>query len=169
MTTTKQLLALLVALLVVGCAADRSDVPVPPPTASDGAQEALVAYERYWSVSQDAFGAPGARDWTSELAEVASGPALDSLLRDVRNYAEFPAHVEGVVSRAPTVVDVKDATVLIVDCIDLGDSRLVADRTGEILDDLESRVQRYTFRADVVLSDDVWRVNRTDAAQDEPC
>lgn len=152
-------------LVVAACAGPQAPDPTPP---SPG-NEALAVYERYWSVSQDAFGAPGARDWAAELAEVASGPALDSLLRDVRNYAQFPAHVEGVVSRAPEVVDVQDAAVQIVDCVDLGSSRLVADRTGETLDDLASRVQRYTFRADVIRADGSWLVHRTDAAQDEPC
>ncbi len=169
MTTTGRLLVLSLATLVVaGCSAPAAPDTAPPAPPGPG-EQALEVYERFWSVAQEAYAAPGSRDWTPELATVASGPALESLTTDVLNYADFPAHSEGVVSRAPVVAEVTDTRVAIVDCVDLGDSRLVADRTGEVLDDLANRVQRYTFRADVVLTGDRWLVERTDAAQDEPC
>lgn len=171
MTTTRRLLVLsLAAMVVAGCsgpAAPSAPEPEPPPPGP--AEQALAVYERFWSVAQDAYAAPGARDWTPELAMVASGTALDRVVDDVLNYADFPAHSEGVVSRAPVVAEVTGTTVAIVDCVDLGDSRLVADLTGEVLDDLLNRVPRYTFRADVVLTDGRWLVDRTDAAQEEPC
>lgn len=169
MTTTKRLLMWSVAAVVVaGCTGPA--VPVAPaPTPPGPAEQALDAYERFWDVTQEAYAAPGARDWAPKVSTVASGPAFDSLMRDVRNYAEFPAHFEGVVSRAPVVAEVTDTSVKIVDCVDLGDSRVVADRTGEVLNDLANRVQRYTYRADVVLSDDRWLVGSTAAALEEPC
>lgn len=169
MTTTTRLLMLsMSAIVVAGCA--EPTVPVTPaPTPPGPAQQALDAYERFWDVTQEAYTAPGARDWEPEVSAVASGAAFDSLLRDIRNYAEFPAHFEGVVSRAPVVADATDTSVKIVDCVDLRDSRLVADRTGEVLNDLANRVQRYSYRADVVLSGDRWLVGRTEAALEEPC
>jgi hypothetical protein len=54
--------------------------------------------------------------------------------------------------------------------VDLGDSRLVSDRTGRPLDDLANRVVRYRFRADVVRTDGGgWLVERTAPALGEPC
>lgn len=171
MTTPRCIALLLVTGLATGCSTSGAPVPVPGPTVAPPTpeQQAVAAYERYWSVSQDAFSAPSARDWRQELEGVASGPALESVVRDVLNYADFPAHTEGAVTRAPIVAAATDTLVEIVDCVNLGDSRLVADRTGEVLDDLVNRVQRYTFRAQVVTSGDRWLVNRTDPAQDEPC
>jgi hypothetical protein len=160
---------LLLAVLVTSACSTPAEPPPSTPVPPDPAAQALEAYERFWALAQEAYAAPGARDWAPEAAGVASGAALEGLLRDIRNYAEFPAHTEGAVSRAPVVADVTDTTALVVDCVDLGDSRLVADRTGEVLDDLANRVQRYTYRADIVLRDDRWLVDRTDAAQDEPC
>lgn len=153
------------AAALVGCAA----APPPAHQAPAPGQEALIAYERYWSVAQEAFSAPGSRDWRGALEAVASGPALDSLLADVRNYASFPAHTEGVATRSPVVADIRDGRVQISDCITLGDSRLIADETGEVLDDLENRAPRYRFRADVVLTGDRWLVERTEPALAEPC
>ncbi|WP_300007727.1 hypothetical protein [Pseudonocardia sp.] len=166
MTTTHRiaLLPVLMAALVTSCTS--APVATQPTTPS---QDALLAYERYWSVSQDAFAAPGARDWSAELEGVASGPALDSLLTDVRNYADFPAHTEGAVTRSPTVGNATHDRVEVVDCVQLGDSRLIADTTGEVLDDLANRVPRYRFRAEVVLRGDVWLVDRAEPALDEPC
>jgi hypothetical protein len=137
--------------------------PAPP------SQQALEAYEQYWLISSAAFQAPAAQDWTSALAQVASGSALDSVLLDVRNYAAYPAHTEGGVSRSPQVVRTSPTDVEIVDCVDLGDSRLVADDTGELLEDLSNRQQRYTFRATVALQTDTWRVDRTEPLLDQPC
>jgi hypothetical protein len=168
MTTTRRTMLLLAAALTVGCAA------TPPPTAAPSpqparAEQALEAYERFWKVSEAAYASPGTRDWLPELESVASGSALEMLTTDVLNYASFPAHTEGAVSRAPVVARVTDSRVEIVDCIDLGDSRLIADQTGEVLDDLANRVPRYTYRAEVVAQDDRWLVDRAEPALDEPC
>lgn len=168
MTTTKRFLALSFGAVVAAGCSGPAATPGPPPTAAP-AEQALAAYERFWTVAQDAFANPGTRDWAPDVAAVASGSARASLMRDIDNYAEFPAHSEGVVSRAPVVVEVTETTASIVDCVDLGDSRLVADLTGEVLDDLTSRVQRYTFRADIVRMGEHWLVDRTDAIQEEPC
>lgn len=169
MTTTHRialLSLLLAAALSTSCTTTSTPAAPAPTTAS---QEALLAYERYWSVSQEAFAAPGARDWTAELGSVASGSALDSLLADVRNYADFPAHTEGAVTRSPAVGAETDGRVEIIDCVQLGDSRLVADATGEVLDDLANRAPRYRFRAEVVQSGDRWLVDRTEPRLEEPC
>jgi hypothetical protein len=171
LTTSKRiglLLPLLAGVVLTSCS---SAAPAAAPTTAPAtpAQQALVVYERYWTVTEAAFAAPGARDWAPELQGVATGSALESASRDVRNYADFPAHTEGAISRAPSVGATTDGHIEIVDCVDLGDSRLVADRTGEILDDLVNRVPRYRFRADVVLHGEQWLVERTEPALDEPC
>ncbi|MGH3611265.1 MAG: hypothetical protein ACRDRK_01305 [Pseudonocardia sp.] len=116
-----------------------------------------------------AFAAPSSRDWTAALGEVASGTALESVRRDVENYASFPAHTEGVISRAPAVGEASEGRVEIVDCVELGDSRLIADTTEEVLDDLANRTPRYRFRAGVLLQDGRWLVDVTNPALDEPC
>lgn len=168
--TTSQRIALLssvlTAALLTSCTATAPPVGTQLATPS---QHALLSYERYWSISQKAFSAPSARDWTAELEEVASGSALDSLIDDVRNYADFPAHTEGAVTRSPTVGTATDDRVEIVDCVQLGASRLIADATGEVLDDLANRAPRYRFRAEVVLRGDEWLVDRAEPALDEPC
>jgi hypothetical protein len=166
MTTFRHVGLVVAAALTAGCSG-MTTPPAPPPTGPE--QPALAAYERYWSVSQAAFAEPGSRDWSADLAEVATGPALEATLTEVRSYAAFPAHTVGVVSRAPEVTSVTDTKVDVLDCVDLGDSRLVADRTGEVLDDLANRVQRYRYRAEVVAQDDGWLVRRADAVLDEPC
>ncbi|MGD9989046.1 hypothetical protein [Pseudonocardia sp.] len=169
MTTTQRIAflpLLLAAVLSTSCTATSTPAEPVPTTAS---QQALLAYERYWSVSQEAFSAPGERDWTAELGGVASGSALDSLLADVRNYADFPAHTEGAVTRSPAVGTAADDRVEVVDCVQLGDSRLVSDATGEVLDDLANRAPRYRFRAEVVRSGDRWLVYRTEPMLEEPC
>ena len=95
--------------------------------------------------------------------------ASDELQIDVANYAGVPAHAEGAVTRAPVVGEVTADRIEIVDCVDLGDSRLVADSTGAVLDDLENRVPRYRFRAELVMLDGRWIVERTAPSLDEPC
>lgn len=160
---------LAIALLTAGCSLT-GDVPRPAPTTTTTpAQQALLAYEQYWSVTEAAYAAPSSRDWSVELQNVASGSALRSADEDVRNYAGFPAHIEGTVARAPTVENATDSAVEIADCVELGDSRLIADTTGEVLDDLENRVPRYRFRAEVIQRNGRWLVDRAEPALDEPC
>lgn len=171
MTTTTRICAALllpaVVGVVVGCATvDPTPAPAPPPSDAD---RALAAYEEFWTRASEALAAPAARDWDPVLEGVATGQALDALRADVENYALVPAHTEGVVSRAPVVGSVAPDRVTVVDCVDLGDSRLVADRTGEVLDDLANRVQRYRYRAELVPRGAGWVVERTAPALDEPC
>lgn len=114
MTTTQRIALLppmLAVALLTSCTATSTPAGPAPTTPS---QDALQAYERYWSVSEAAFAAPGAQDWTVELEGVASGSALDSLVADVRNHADFPAHTEGTVTRSPAVGAVTDSRVEIV-------------------------------------------------------
>jgi len=160
-------LLLLAAVLLSACSTTTQDAPAPPTPAP--AQEALLAYERYWSVTTAAFNAPNAKDWSAELQDVASGTALAGATKDVLGYADFPAHTEGSISRSPTVGTVANGRVEIVDCVDLGDSRLIADTTGEILDDLANQVPRFRFRAEVVERNGRWLVDRAEPALDEPC
>lgn len=166
-TTARHLMWLLAAALTAGCAS--TPVPAAPADTSTPAQLATEAYERYWEVTESAFAAPGARDWTSELQSVASGQALESATADYRTYRDYPAHSEGTVSRSPVVGSATEDRVEIVDCLDLGDSLLVADETGDILDDLDNRVQRYTLRVDLARSATGWKVDRLRPALDEPC
>lgn len=163
---------LLVVALVSGCSTFGSDEPAPAPapqTTIPAERPALAAYEEFWSVTDAAFAAPTAQNWTPRLEQVATGQALDSLRRDVENYASVPAHIEGAVTRAPTVAGSTQGRVDVVDCIDLGDSRLVSDTDGRVLDDLANRVPRYVYRAGLVFQDGRWLVNRTAPALDQPC
>lgn len=165
--TTGRCVGLLLTVAVLGSGCSGAATNTEPPPGPE--QQALAAYERFWTVSQAAFASPASREWSADLAEVATGPALEATLTEVRSYAEFPAHTVGAISRAPSVASVSDARVDIVDCVDLGDSRLVSDRTGEVLDDLANRVQRFRYRAELVVQEGRWLVERTDAALDEPC
>lgn len=162
--------ALLLAVLLSGCSTAPDSAPSEPPTtATTPAQQALSAYEEFWAVTDSAFAAPASRDWTARIEEVAIGQAREALQIDVANYASVPAHAEGAVTRDPVVSEVTPERTEIVDCVDLGDSRLVADTTGVILDDLENRVPRYRFRAELVMLDGRWVVERTAPSLDEPC
>ncbi|MDN5857817.1 MAG: hypothetical protein L0H84_04270 [Pseudonocardia sp.] len=165
MTTLARTLS--VAALVVAavaCAAPQDPPPEPPPAA-----EALAAYERYWAVVDAAFAAPGARDWSARLAEVATGPALESVAGDVANYADFPAHRVGTVQRSPSVVGSDNGRVRILDCVDISGVSLVADESGAPLDDTANRVPRYRFSAEVVAYGGRWLVERTAPLLDQPC
>ncbi|MDN5914224.1 MAG: hypothetical protein L0I76_03805 [Pseudonocardia sp.] len=132
-------------------------------------RSALAAYEEFWTVTDAAFASPGSRDWTTRTREVATGQALESLSRDIANYASIPAHTEGTVSRAPTVSNAAPDRVAIVDCVDISDSRLVSDDDGQVLDDLANRVPRYLYRAEVIPRGDRWVVERTAPSLAEPC
>ncbi|WP_433274002.1 hypothetical protein ACQPZA_24105 [Pseudonocardia xinjiangensis] len=163
---------LLLTAVVAGCSSPSVPPPAPttPSTPADAAeQRALTAYEDFWTVTNSALAAPKSRDWTARLQEVATGQALESLRTDVENYASLPAHTEGAVTREPVVHRLADNRVEVVDCIDLGDSRLVSDTTGAVLDDLANRVQRYRYRAELLTVGDGWVVERTAPALDEPC
>lgn len=170
MTTRRSTTTLLLAVVLAtgGCT---TSPPAPAPTtdATTPSEIATQAYERYWEVTEDAFAAPRSRDWTAELEAVASGDALERALADYRTYRDFPAHSEGRVARAPVVESATGDRVLIVDCLDLGDSLLIADETGVVLDDLANRVQRYTVRAELVRNDAEWLVHQLDPALDERC
>jgi hypothetical protein len=144
--------------------------PVQAPSPQDQAgTAALAAYTDYWRVNDAAMADPAAKDWRPELEEVAQGQALESLLKDVENYASLTARTVGDIRRDPAVESASTMRVSIVDCVDLGDSLVVSD-SGQVFDDLDNRVQRYRFRADVAVGDDGrWRVDRTAPALDEPC
>jgi hypothetical protein len=164
--------AVVVATLAGACTAGRSPEPTGPTPAPAPAADAaaLTAYAEFWRVTGEALAAPASRNWTPELGRVATGPALEAVLGDVANYASLPAHTVGTVHRDPRVDEVGAARVSILDCVDLGDSRLVSDSTGQPLDDLANRTVRYRYRADVVRTDGGgWLVERTTPALDEPC
>lgn len=142
----------------------------PPSPQATASAAALNAYTTFWAVTDAARAAPTARDWRPEIEAVASGQALATALLDIRNYASLPAHTEGTISRDPTVSEVSASRATIHDCVDLGDSRLVHDVTGETLDDLANRVERFRLRAEVVVAaDGRWRVDRTEPSLEEPC
>ena len=170
MTGRVEAAALLVAAIVTlaGCSNVSTEVPPPAPTATP-ADMALAAYERYWAVTSSAFAAPSSRDWRPDLEAVAVGPAFDAAMQDILSSAALPAHVEGAVARAPEVQESTPERVEIVDCIDLQDSLLVNDLTGEVYDDIENRVPRYTFRAEVANIDNIWMVEQIAPALEDPC
>ncbi|MFC4945828.1 hypothetical protein [Pseudonocardia sp. GCM10023141] len=131
---------------------------------------ALSAYNAFWTVVDAAYAAPQSKSWDADLKRVGSGQALASVLADVANYASLPAHVQGRIQRSPRVQSASGDRVSISDCVDLGDSRVVSDTTGQGLNDLKNRVQRFRSRSDVVTdATGRWLVDRTAPALDEPC
>jgi len=165
-TLTKTLTVLVPVLAVVAACAAPAPTPEPATTQADAG---LAAYEHYWQVVDAAFAAPGSQDWSPRLAEVATGPALVSVSVDVANYAGFPAHRTGTVKRAPSVISSDAMHVDILDCVDISGVSLVADKTGQPLDDTVNRVPRYRFSASVVLAGGRWLVERTSPMLDQPC
>lgn len=146
-------------------------VAVEPPSAeAQSSAAALAAYSSYWRLTTAAFADPDGRDWAAEFAAVSRDQALKSVLATLENYASLPAHTEGDITRSPAVDTAVPGRVTVVDCIDLGNSRLVHDLTGETLDDLENRAQRYRLRAQVVQdANGSWLVEQTTPLLDQPC
>ena len=161
---------LLAAMAATGCSSASAPPPAAPTVAVASPENAaMAAYERYWSVTDSAFTAPGSQDWTAQLRSVATGSALASVTTDVANYASYPAHQVGTATRSPKVDTVAAGRVRIVDCVDLGDSRLVADKTGAVLDDIANRAPRYRFRAEIANTTGPWLVDVTTPELDQPC
>lgn len=156
------------AAVTAACASDPPSPPPPqPPTAADAA---LVAYRAFWTVVDSALTAPRSKSWDADLERVASGQALNTARADVANYASLPARLQGTIQRTPRVDTSAPDRVAILDCVDLGESRVVSDTTGEVLNDLANRVQRFRYHAAVVLnSSGQWRVGETAPALSEPC
>ena len=90
------------AAAVSGCSAAPSDGlgngPPETNTMSSASDEALAAYERFWSVADAALASPTSHDWRPQLEAVATGQALESIAVDVTGLASLPAHTEGVAS-----------------------------------------------------------------------
>jgi hypothetical protein len=170
-------------VLMTGCNTVTTPSPTPAPTSPQAAETveppseeetaasaALAAYTAYWEVTDAARAAPGSRDWRPAIEQVARGQAVETAMTDVENYASLPAHSVGTITRSPSVAQASATRVSITDCVDLGDAGVVSDTTGERLDDLENRVQRFRLYADVVAeSDGRWVVERTSPALDETC
>jgi hypothetical protein len=165
--------ALCAGLMAVACtatppAAVTTPSATPPPVSPE--QAALATYAEFWRVTDAARAAPSARDWTPQIEAVAEGDALQAALKDVKNYASLPAHTVGAITRHPVVASATASRVSVVDCVDLGDSRLVSDRDGKSFDDLVHRVQRFRLRADIVTAaDGRWLVSTSVPALSEPC
>lgn len=178
-TTRRAAVALVIGALaaVAACTTDpptELPAPAPPVTAPDpssqAADAALAAYNAFWAVSLNARAAPKARDWTPELATVASGDALESVTADIDNYADVPAHFEGTISRTPTIQTATPDRVEITDCLDMTSYLLRADANGELLSDTANQVPRFTFVARVVPDPSGrWLVDDIDAKLSQPC
>ena len=166
MTSRTRRVTLLVAAgaLLTACSTTPPEAIPPPASVSD---EALAAYERYWSVATSAYASPNSRDWVPEIRSVASGDAFEGLVEEVRLYAAAPAHVEGAISRSPAVTASEPTRAHIIDCIDLGDSLVINDLNQRPYE--EDRVPRFTYRADVINQNGEWIVERVMPALDEPC
>ena len=176
-------LAVAVGLAAAGCTTTSSTPAspgngqpssfVPTPTQEDLGRPALSAYLEFARISDEAFAEPSSQDWLPRLQAVSQGQAYDAVVAEAKNYANFPAHVSGKPQRQPSVESTSAAqtpSVNIQDCIDIGDSKVVADRTGEVLTDTASQKNRYKYRATVVRSQDGrWRVGSTTAEPDKPC
>jgi hypothetical protein len=176
-------LAVMAGLTTAGCTAT-SDTPASPgngqppssistPTQEDPGQRGLTAYLEFARISDEAFAEPSSQDWPPRLQAVSQGQAYDAVVAEAKNYASFPAHVSGRPQRQPSVASTSTAptpSVHIQDCSDIGDSKVVADKTGEVLTDTANQQKRYRYQATVVRSPDGrWRVDSTTAEPDEPC
>jgi hypothetical protein len=165
------------ALAVSSCASPAPTEPPAPPAPveapspqAQAGDDALAAYNSFWELALKARAAPGDHDWSPELAAVASGEALTSLKEDIANYADFPAHNEGTVGRSPTIQNATTDRAEIVDCLDLTQYVLRADRTNELLTDTAHQAPRFRYQADVVRNPaGTWLVDRTAAHVDQPC
>jgi hypothetical protein len=161
------------ALVVASCgttspAPPPEPSPPPPRSLPSPHDAALAAYRTFWEVSDAARAAPTERDWRPELESVSRGQALETALIDVANYASIPARTVGTISRSPVIDHGTPDSVTVLDCVDLGDSRLI-DASGGTLDDLENQLQRFRLRAEVVRDGDRWLVEQTTPAVSEPC
>jgi hypothetical protein len=148
--------------------------PAPTPTAGPATAAAMAAYGEFWRLSESAFAAPSAKDWQTEMSKVARGQALTDVMVEIRNYASVPAHLEGTISNSPgsdPAVSPSADRVAVLDCVDISDSRVVADRGGgDVLNDVENQVPRYRYRAQVVKdSTGGWLVETTAPALAESC
>ncbi|MBA2310629.1 MAG: hypothetical protein H0W01_15360 [Pseudonocardiales bacterium] len=170
----------LLVIAAVGFGVSCGDGQQPDPTvgptspAVEDRAGALAAYDGFWQTTNQAFAQPGARDWRPELSKYASGPALDAVLTDVKNYATFPAHKVGQPARSPQVDSVlpgQPARVVIIDCLDVRNVRLVADRTGADLGDTTNQPPRFRYRAEVIRApnQERWLVEATKPLLDQPC
>ena len=169
----------IVTLAVVATACSTSQPTPPPPPAEPPASTAeapaaaLATYGEFWRISEQAFAAPTAQDWQAELSKVARGQALADVMLEIENYASVPAHVEGAVTRNPTIdpgAPQSQQRVAITDCLDLSESRLVADKNGAELGDVQNQPERYRFRAQVARdATGKWLVDTTSPALTEPC
>ncbi|WP_298800746.1 hypothetical protein [Pseudonocardia sp. 73-21] len=158
--------------VVAGCStASPSPPPVPPPVVTTAPGDAaLDAYREFWRIADAARAAPRTGDWTPRIEAVASGQALQTVLTDVRNYADLPAHTVGTITRTPTITAVTPPRVSILDCVDIGDTVLLSDKDGSRLDDAANRVRRFQLRADVVeAADGKWLVDTTTPELEQPC
>lgn len=177
--TTHVVLVLVAVLSVgVGCGGGQQPDPTTAPTVSSAEQQAradaLTAYEGFWRTTNQAFAKPGTKDWRPELSTYSTGQALDAVLLDVENYATFPAHKNGEPTRAPSVDSVRldpTARVIIIDCLDVRNVRLVADKTGADLGDTAKQPPRFRYRAEVVraIGQGRWLVDVTKPLLDQPC
>lgn len=179
-STTPHVVLVLVAVLAsgLGCSGGQQPDPTTSPTVAPVEQQvreaALAAYEGFWRTTNQAFAKPSTKDWRPELSAYAAGRALDAVLVDVENYATFPAHKNGEPTRAPSVDSVKldpPARVIIIDCLDVSNVRLVADKTGADLGDTAKQPPRFRYRAEVVrpAGQDRWLVEVTKPLLDQPC
>jgi hypothetical protein len=161
------------ALVVASCGTTPPppppEPPPPPPRSLPSPHDAaLETYRTFWEVSDAARAAPMERDWRPALEAVSRGQALETALTDVENYASIPARTVGTISRSPVVDRGTPDSVTVLDCVDLGGSRLI-DASGATLDDLENQLQRFRMRAEVVRVGDRWLVEQTTPAVSEPC
>ena len=177
-STGRLLTIVTLAVVATACSTSQPTPPPPPaepptPTAEAPAAAALATYGEFWRISEQAFAAPKAQDWRAELSKVADGQALADVMLEIENYASVPAHLEGAIAHSPTVESAGPSTagrIAVLDCIDIGSSRAVADSNGAVIDDLENRVERYHYRAQVARdSAGRWLVETTAPALDEPC
>lgn len=152
------------------------------PTATSASPEALatnaamVAYEGYWTVSNQANSAPGKQDWHAELAKYAADPALTQRIQALANFASVPAHFVGEPKRSPQPTSVslqQPPRVTITDCLDVSEWKLVSDKPGEVGKNLNdpNQPQRYKFTAEVVQYQDPsrWLVQKTEPHLDQTC
>lgn len=153
--------------------------PKPQTPEEKAKAAALEVYRASWEATARAGAQPRARDWRPVLGKYFGPPALETMLIDIKDYAKWPAHEAGHARPlSPKVVKVKSNsrrphTVIIEDCIDASEYRVVSDRAGEKGKDLTDPNQpdRYRFEARLAWypKPKIWRVYQQEARLEEPC
>lgn len=92
------------------------------------ANAALEVYRQYWALF-DKSGAEPSANWSAEIAELATGSAIDGFVQGTASLAQDGLHAVGTTSIEVRVTKVEPALVHLASCIDTSETDLV-DSSG---------------------------------------